>query len=81
MSNLQSKTNACYGIECWMRSVGLKVTTKTVSDVTASFLKSKKLPYKKFNPRYKGLFNAGVVNSEKVQEHFEEFKKFVIAAN
>lgn len=78
MSNLQRKTKACYGIECWLRSQGLKVTTKTVSDITASFLKSKGLPYTKFNPRYKGLFNAGICNAENVQEHFKEFKVFVI---
>lgn len=77
MSNLQRMTNACYGIECWLRSQGLKVTTKTVSDLTASFLKSKGLPYAKFNPRYKGLFNAGVSNAELVQEHFAEFKTFI----
>ena len=78
MSNLQRKTNACYGIECWLRSQGLKVTTKTVSDITASFLKSKGLPYTKFNQRYKGLFNAGICNAETVQEHFKDFKAFVV---
>ena len=52
MSNLQRRTNDCYGIECWLRSQGLKVTTKTVSEITASFLKSKGLPYTKFYPRY-----------------------------
>jgi len=77
MSNLQRKTNACYGIESWLRSQNIKVTTKTVSDITASFLKSKGLPYKKFNPYYKGLFNAGISNAELVQEHFKEFKLFV----
>ena len=54
MSNFQRRTNDCYGIECWLRSQGLKVTTKTVSEITASFLKSKGLPYTKFYPRYKG---------------------------
>jgi len=78
MSNLQRKTNACYGIESWLRSQGLKVTIKTVSDITASFLKSKKLPYTKFNPKYKGLFNAAVCNAETVQEHFKDFKAFVV---
>ena len=52
MSNLQRLTNASYGIECWLRSQGLKTTTKSVSDITASFLKHKNLPYTKFNPRY-----------------------------
>lgn len=78
MSNLQRKTNACYGIECFLRKHNLKVTTKTVSDITASFLKSKGLPYAKFNPKYKGLFHAGICNAETVQQHFKEFKTFVM---
>lgn len=78
MSNLQRKTNAIYGIECWLRTKGIKVTKKTVSDITSSFLKSKGLPYTKFNPRYKGLFYAGICNAEIVQEHFKEFKKYVL---
>lgn len=81
MSNLQRKTNACYGIECWLRGQGLKVTTKTVSDITTEFLKYKGLPYTKFNPRYKGLFNAGICNAQSIQEHFSEFKKYVIDKN
>lgn len=78
MSNLQRKTNACYGIECWLRSQGLKVTTKSVSEITADFLKSKNLPYVKFNPKYKGLFTASICNAELVQENFRDFKRFVI---
>ena len=78
MSNLQRRTNSCYGIECWLRSKGLKTTTKFVSDVTASFLKSKGLPYTKFNQRYRGLFTAAVCNADAVQENFKEFKAFVI---
>ena len=78
MSNLQRKTSACYGIECWLRSQGINVTTKTVSEITASFLKSKGLPYTKYNPKYKGLFNAGICNAQTVQEHFKDFKTFVL---
>lgn len=78
MSNLQRKTNACYGIECWLRTVGFKTTTKTVSDITSKFLKSKNLPYTKFNPKYKGLFTAAICNAQSVQEHFKEFKNFVL---
>lgn len=77
MSNLQRLTRASYGIECYLRSKGLKSTTKFVSDITAAFLKSKKLPYTKFNRRYKGLFTANICNAELVQEHFKEFKQFV----
>jgi hypothetical protein len=78
MSNLQNKTRACYGIENWLRNQGLKVTTKTVSDITAKFLKSKGLPYTKFNPRYKGLFTAAICNADSVQDNFKDFKLFVI---
>ena len=81
MSNLQRLTNACYGIECWLRKQGIKPTKKTVSNLTAAFLKSKGLPYTKFNPRYKGLFTAAVCNAELVQKHWEEFKEFVINQN
>lgn len=77
MSNLQRKTNACYSIECYFREQGFKVNTKTVSDITAKFLKQKKLTHKRFNPRYKGLFTADICNAESVQEHFEEFKQFL----
>lgn len=77
MSNLQRKVKACYGIECWLRNRGIKITTKSVSDITSAFLKLKGLPYQKFNPRYKGLFTAAVCNAETVQEHFKEFKTFV----
>jgi len=78
MSNLQNKTTACYGIECWLRKQDVKITNKTVGDLTAEFLKSKGLTYQKHNPRYKGLFTAGVRNAEQVQEHFEDFKYFVL---
>ncbi len=77
MSNLQRRTNASYGIECWLRKEGLKSNTAFVSKLTAEFLKSKGLPYTNYNPRYKGLFTANVCNAELVQEHFKEFKEFV----
>ena len=76
MSNLQRRVNALYGIECWLRSKGFKVTNKSVSELTANFLKSKGIPYKKHNPRYKGLFTAGICNAYEVQDNFKEFKKY-----
>lgn len=78
MRNLQRRTNSLYGIENWLRSQGIKTTTKNVSDITANFLKSKGLPYTKFNQRYKGLFTAAVCNADSVQENFKEFKQFVL---
>lgn len=78
MSNLQRKTRASYGIECFLRKQGIKATTKNVSDLTAKFLKEKGLPYTKFNPRYKGLFTANICNAESVQENFKEFRDWVL---
>jgi len=79
MSNLQRKTRAAYGIERWLRSKGYKVTNKTTADITAAFLKSKGLPYQKFNQRYKGLWTPIICNAHDVQEHFNEFTQFVLA--
>lgn len=63
MSNLQRRITAVYGIECYLRNKGFKVTKRFVSETTANFLKSKGIPYKKYNPRYKGLFSADVCNA------------------
>jgi len=76
MSNLQRRVTALYGIECYLRSIGLKTTKKFVSEITADFLKSKNIPYKKYNPRYKGMFSADVCNAFDVQDNFKEFKKY-----
>lgn len=78
MSNLQNRTRAAYGIECWLRSKGYKVTNKTTADITSAFLKSKGLQYQKFNPRYKGLWTPIIWNAYAVQEHFNEFTKYVL---
>jgi hypothetical protein len=78
MSNLQRRTNAAYGIERWLSSKGYKVTNKTTADITAAFLKSKGIQYQKFNPRYKGLWTPIIWNAYPVQEHFNEFTKFVL---
>jgi hypothetical protein len=78
MSNLQRRTNAAYGIECWLRSKGYKVTNKTTADITSAFLKSKGIKYTKFNPRYKGNWSPIVCDALEVQAHFNEFTQFVI---
>ena len=78
MSNLQRRTNDAHMIWTWLNKQGIKATTKTTSNLTANFLKSKGLPYKKFNPRYKGLFTADINNASEVLEYFAEFKKFVL---
>lgn len=78
MSNLQSRARAAYGIERWLRSRGYKTTNKSTADITASFLKYKGIKYVKFNKRYKGLFTPIICNAYDVQEHFNEFTKFVL---
>lgn len=77
MSNLQRLTKQSYKIECYLRDKGLPSNTRYVSNITAEFLKSKNLPYMKYNPRYKGLFTANIQNAPLVIEHFEEFKTFI----
>jgi len=37
MSNLQRRITAVYGIECYLRNKGFKVTKKFVSETTANF--------------------------------------------
>lgn len=78
MSNLQRRTSAAYGIECWLRSKGYKVTAKTTADITCAFLKSKGLEYVKYNKRYRGLWTPIIWNAPSVQEHFTEFTQFVL---
>ena len=78
MSNLQRRTNAAYGIERWLHSKGYKTTNKATADITSSFLKSKGIEYVKFNPKYKGLWKPIICNAYAVQEHFNEFTKFVL---
>lgn len=77
MSNLQRLRNICYRIEKYLTSKGIKPTVKNTSKLTAEFLKSKGLPYTKWNPRYKGLFTADICNCEEVSKNFEEFKSFI----
>lgn len=78
MSNLQNRTNKAYGIECWLRGKGYKVTNKTTADMTSEFLKSKGIRYTKFNPKYKGNWTSIVCNSLEVSQHFDEFCQFVL---
>jgi len=77
MSNLQRNTTKLYKIETFLRSKDIPTGTRKVSDLTAEFLKSKGLKYQTFNPKYKGLFTAALVNAPDVFEYFEEFKTFI----
>lgn len=78
MSNLQRNTTKLYKIETFLRSQGIPTGTKSVSNLTAEFLKSKQLRYEVFNPKYKGLFTAALVNASDVFDNFDEFKTFII---
>ncbi len=79
MSNLQRKVTAGHGVANLLKNKGLKYNPAQVAKITAAFLKSKGLPYQKYNGSYKGLFTADVCNSEMVQEHWSEFVDFVNA--
>ena len=76
MSSLKNMQRACAGIEIWLSNQGLETSTRGVSIITAKFLKSKGLPYTKFNKRYEGLYTADIKNAISVQKHFKEFKEF-----
>ena len=78
MSQLQRNTTKLYKIETFLRSQGIATGTKSVSTLTAEFLKSKGIRYEVFNPKYKGLFTAALVNASDVFDNFEEFKQWII---
>jgi len=79
MSYAQRKANWVYGIQCYLSKRGFDISGrgKKLNDFMVDFLKSKGLPYEKWNPRYKGCNTAAQINSELVQEHFSDFKKYV----
>lgn len=78
MRPFQYAMRASMKIEKWLKDNNYKATTKTISDMTADFLKHKGLPYTRFNNRYKGLFTANLHNSETVLEYYDEFKQYVL---
>lgn len=80
MSDLQRKTNYSYGITNFLLKQGFNVSGSGYKQnkIMVKFLKGKGLPYKHWNWRYKGLNTADLFNSEIIQEHWEEFKNWVL---
>lgn len=72
---------AAYGIRNYLHNVGLEhkvvENSKKLNEILISYLKDSNLPYVKFNPRYKGLNTADLVNSLKIQEDFSSFRKWI----
>lgn len=78
-SNLQRLTNGSFYIERYLRNLGFDVggRGKKLNDILVEYLKSKKLKYEKWNPRYKGLFTANLSNSSTVLDNWDDFKKYI----
>lgn len=51
---------------------------KLNKEILLPFLKEHKLPYVKWNNRYKGTYTACMMNSLEIQDHFELFSKYIM---
>lgn len=80
MSYIQRKANWAYGIQCFLSKQGHDISGSgaKMNKIMVKFLKEKNLPYRKWNYNYKGINTATLINSEPIQERFEEFKKWVL---
>ena len=80
MSNLQRLTTASYGVQCFLQKHGYDISGCGIklNRIMVDFLKEKKLPYKNWNHRYRGLFTADLYNGETIQEHWMEFRNWVL---
>jgi hypothetical protein len=52
---------------------------KLNKDVLLPFLKQHKLPYVKWNNKYKGTYTACMMNSLEIQKNFELFSTYIIS--
>lgn len=79
MSYLQRKANYAYGVQCFLEKNGFDISGRgqKQNKIMVDFLKEKGLPYTKWNFNYKGLNTADLINSETIQEHFNDFKKWI----
>lgn len=51
---------------------------KLNNDILIPFLKEHKLPYVKWNNRYKGTYTACMMNSLEIQKHFQLFCNYIL---
>ena len=79
MSYMQRKSNDAYAINLFLKRRGFDVSGKgrKQNKIMVEFLKSKGLPYKKWNNNYKGLNTADLINAETVQQHFQDFRNWI----
>lgn len=75
---MQRKANDAYGVQSWLRKQNIHLSKRKFNSLLVEFLKSKSLPYKKWNNNYKGLNTPDLINSEIVQEHWNEFKEWFL---
>lgn len=80
MSYIQQKSNYAHGIRCFLDKNGFDTSGKGQKSnaIMVKFLKEKDLPYSKWNKNYKGLNTADLVNSETIQDHWVDFRKWVL---
>jgi hypothetical protein len=52
---------------------------KLNKEILLPFLKEHKLPYVKWNNRYKGTYTACMMNSLEIQDNFELFSKYIMS--
>ncbi len=79
MSNLQRLTFKSHGVQKFLSSKGYDVSGKgkKLNTIMVQFLKEHKLPYKRWNSRYKGLFTADLNNAVIIQDNWKLFKKWI----
>jgi hypothetical protein len=81
MSYTQRLAGYSYGVHNFLRKQGFDVSGsgKKANDIMIEFLKSKKLKYRPWHANQKhSLKTADMFNAETVQEHWREFREFII---
>lgn len=80
MSYLQRKSNYAYGVRVFLSKNGYDVSGRGSKEnaVMVEFLKEKGLRYTKWNPKYRGINTANLINAEIIQENWKEFRAWVL---
>lgn len=79
MSRMQRILNSAHGVREFLNKKGYDVSGRghKMNDILVEYLKEKKLPYVKYNKRYKGVYSADVKNSLTIQEDWQSFANWV----
>jgi len=80
MSNLQRLSNMAFKIREVLNKKGFDVSGKgkKPNEILVEFLKEKNLKYEKWNPRYKGLFTAELVNAKIIFDNIDLFNEWLL---